>query len=635
MGAFGKEVLAMGKKILKTSKAATALSTAVLIAGSPILAAVHAAGTNDFTLTADTYDVKAGDVVNVKVGFSPDTEGAAGFTLLLHYDPEEVEVYVPAAGDPKFNVGSDFSVITNYGGTEGVVKIVGANLSSSNIRNATDIALAQFTVLDGAEGDIDYWLEVDTIVSWDGNGYVKAPYTAPGADKPLSIDVEGVKTTSQTAPETTTTKEETTTTTTTVKETETTTTTAPAETVTTTTPTETAAPAPETTTEEQTATVTETSAAAETSQTVSEVPVSVTETEKVTEEEPEDGADDDALYSFSGKLEEGQTAQFGMDIYDYIPDRSKKYDIKFGFETTGYMSGGVGTSVNGEWTVQTAVQESAGKGTWVFRNYDLEPSSSMVYMQVYHLAENAEFRITSVEVVPAKGSQDEWYYYEDGDNNDNSQEPEESVTTTVTEAPAVTEKPAEVTSAAQEVTETVTTRPAEQAPVADTSKAAEIAVKPVETEKFDPDKNYVVTKPEVAAAADSSESKSEEVPSSVPEKSADSQPDSSVSDSVSSSAGDNNSIAGDQNSSAAAPVSSDSSSSSAAGTGSDSSKTTPEKVLNTVNSANEQANKNPNTGSENSGLKAFRLMFMAAALEVIYTLFATVYNKVSGKKDVK
>ena len=44
--------------------------------------------------------------------------------------------------DSAYNVGSKFSVITNYVSSEGTVKIVGANLSSTNITSKTDIALA-------------------------------------------------------------------------------------------------------------------------------------------------------------------------------------------------------------------------------------------------------------------------------------------------------------------------------------------------------------------------------------------------------------------------------------------------------------------------------------------------------------
>ncbi len=39
-----------------------------------------------------------------------------------------------------YNVGSKFSVITNYVASSGTIKIVGANLTGSNIKDSTDLA---------------------------------------------------------------------------------------------------------------------------------------------------------------------------------------------------------------------------------------------------------------------------------------------------------------------------------------------------------------------------------------------------------------------------------------------------------------------------------------------------------------
>ena len=86
-----------------------------------------------------------------------------------------------------YNVGSKFSVITNYVASSGTIKIVGANLTGSNIKDSTDLALATFKVKDGVTGKINYWVEVETMVAEADGGYKSVSYSAPTEGSPLTV----------------------------------------------------------------------------------------------------------------------------------------------------------------------------------------------------------------------------------------------------------------------------------------------------------------------------------------------------------------------------------------------------------------------------------------------------------------
>ena len=238
-------------KKLKINKMALSVATAFLMLTSIVSTVASASGGNEIKLTSDKNFAQAGDSINVKASLDPDKTGVAGFTIDLHYDPSKVTVYVPTdeESESTYNVGSKFSVITNYVASSGTIKIVGANLTGSNIKDSTDLALATFKVKDGVTGKINYWVEVETMVAEADGGYKSVSYSAPTEGSPLTVSAgEEITTTPATttttasskAEATTTTSKSTTTTTTTTAKTTTkskatTTTTAKSEKVTTTT----------------------------------------------------------------------------------------------------------------------------------------------------------------------------------------------------------------------------------------------------------------------------------------------------------------------------------------------------------------------------------------------------------------
>lgn len=405
-------------KKLKINKIALSAATAFLMLTSIVSTVASASGGNEIKLTSDKTFAQAGDSINVTASLEPDKTGVAGFTIDLHYDPSKVTVYVPteAESEGAYNVGSKFSVITNYVASSGTVKIVGANLTGSNIKDTTDLALATFKVKDGVSGDINYWIDVQTIVAEADGGYKTVSYSAPTEGSPLAVSAGEEVTTPATT--TTSAKSESTTTTskaatTTTKKTETkseTTTTTSSQAVTTTT----AKPDEEVTTttaksEKQTSAVTTTTTASSTAQ-PDEKPLF---TQK----------QGDADFNSETSL------QYGFKLSDYITDYSKHYNIKVGVKSTGNASGAVGALVDGNWSAQSAKLSGGETAQWIYSDLDPARTSDEVFLQLYYLKANADFEITSIEVTPVSETVD---------------------TTAVTKATAAETQPAETTTTSTE-----------------------------------------------------------------------------------------------------------------------------------------------------------------------------------------
>ena len=138
-----KEVILMKK--LKVSKAAIAVSTAVLMTTSLLTPVISASSANRLTLTPDKYEIKPGDRIAVSLDYVPSDSGIAGFTIDVHYDPNAMSIYVP---DKDMSAGSAFSVVTNNEFDDGVIKIVGANMRGTNVSSAGNVTTLYFDVKD-------------------------------------------------------------------------------------------------------------------------------------------------------------------------------------------------------------------------------------------------------------------------------------------------------------------------------------------------------------------------------------------------------------------------------------------------------------------------------------------------------
>ena len=361
-------------KKLKINKMALSVATAFLMLTSIVSTVASASGGNEIKLTSDKNFAQAGDSINVKASLEPDKTGVAGFTIDLHYDPSKVTVYVPTdeESESTYNVGSKFSVITNYVASSGTIKIVGANLTGSNIKDSTDLALATFKVKDGVTGKINYWVEVETMVAEADGGYKSVSYSAPTDGSPLTVSAgEEITTTPATTTTTASSKAEATTTTTAKSEKVTTTTTRPVETTTTTTTAK------------------------------SETQTTTTATSAQPESEPlfthKQG---DADFNSETSL------QFGFKLSDYITDYSQHYNVKVNVKSSGNASGAIGALVDGSWSAQSTKLTGGEEAQWIYSDLDPSRTSDEVFVQLYYLKANADFQIASVEVTPVKEAVD-------------------------------------------------------------------------------------------------------------------------------------------------------------------------------------------------------------------------------------
>lgn len=375
-------------KKLKINKVALSVATAFLMLTSIVSTVASASGGNEIKLTSDKNFAQPGDSINVKASLEPDKTGVAGFTIDLHYDPSKVTVYVPTdeESESTYNVGSKFSVITNYVASSGTIKIVGANLTGSNIKDSTDLALATFKVKDGVTGKINYWVEVETMVAEADGGYKSVSYSAPTEGSPLTVSAgEEITTTPATTTTTASSKAEATTTTS-KSTTTTTTTTAKTTTKSEATTTTTAKPAETTTT---------------TTTAKSETQTTTTATSAQPESEPlfthKQG---DADFNSETSL------QYGFKLSDYITDYSQHYNVKVNVKSSGNASGAIGALVDGSWSAQSTKLTGGEETQWIYSDLDPSRTSDEVFVQLYYLKANADFQVASVEVTPVKEAVD-------------------------------------------------------------------------------------------------------------------------------------------------------------------------------------------------------------------------------------
>jgi len=367
---------------LRYSKFMLAVSVAVLTVTSFLtILGSSASDVNEITLKAGKQSVVRGERINVSVGFVPDKEGAAGFSIELYYDPDKVTVHIPDDREAAetYNVQSKFSVITNYSYASGVIRIVGANLNSTNVTSQTLLSLASFDVKNNAEGDIRFSTEVKTLVRLSDSGYVNAPYSA--GDLTVKVSVPVVTTTAK--PVTTTT-----TTTTTPATTTTTTTTTPVTTTTT------------TTTTPVTTTTTTTTKPVTTTTTTTTKPVTTTTTTKPLsiKDDPEDG-ELFAYFREGSDFNSQESVYYRIPLKKYITDKTKHYDVKIAVQASGNANGGLSMMSDGEYIKQDSKLRTRSEEIWTLEDIDPMAVTSDIYVTLYYLKANSEFKVNSVEFV--------------------------------------------------------------------------------------------------------------------------------------------------------------------------------------------------------------------------------------------
>ncbi len=423
---------------LKVNKAALSCATAVMMVTQMVsMLGTSASAANEIRLVTDKTSAAPGERISVSVDYIPNEAGASGMTLELHYDPDQVEVHIPTAQEAEtiYNVPSSFSVITNYAYSEGIVRIIGANLLNTNIENETSLTLASFDVREFCEGDIEFWVDVETMVTATDGGFEASPFmTSPisvsgpeVSDEPYNggyygpedddeeydeytevveddeeeeveivydeselendpdyeIDDDGEPVTypeSSADDETTTTPQPVTTTTTTTEAA-----------VTTTTP----EAATTTTTIAQAAAVEETKQSTTTTK-AAEAPAYDLE-EESSEEAP--------LFSYhqsEGDFNSEEIVSYNIHAADYVTDYSKHYDVMINVQASANANGGVGMIINGQYLKQNNKLRTGGEETWVVEDLDPMSLGSDLVVALYYMKANSDFSVNSVKFVERK-----------------------------------------------------------------------------------------------------------------------------------------------------------------------------------------------------------------------------------------
>lgn len=422
--------------------------TAAMLTLTSAVATVNAAQRNEITLKSSADSAAGGETFEITLGYEPDSTGASGFTVDLHYDPEAISLnveqsaeYVPSGG---------FAIVTNFDAAEGTVRVVGANLTGDNVTEDTELARLSFTVNEGASGDIDFWTEVDTLVAADGEDFINVDYHAYGPYDPFTVagpaDSQSDETSS--AEETTTTETET---------------------------------EPEYSTPDETVTseaeqTTESESEPEQSLPEEYVPPQTQAPEETAPTEMPSERPDGSRSEDSGALfvhtqgdsdyNNEEALQYAFSPYDYITETDQTVDISVEISSTGSAQGGIGMLTSEGWTIygcSTDGDSDGGSEIWTANAVDLGDVLGDIAVQLYYLKNNSEFKVKSVSIKPTAN---------DTDTSDEPQTTEPQVTEPavteptadeiVTQQPAVTEAPVTEMTVSETQTSETTDLPTER-----------------------------------------------------------------------------------------------------------------------------------------------------------------------------
>lgn len=373
----------MNKKFHKFALSAAAAVFTITTA----VTTVSAAQKNRLVLSCGSDNAQAGDVITVDLRYIPDLAGAAGFTIDLCYDPDAVSLSIPADGG--YVTAGGFSVVRNFTYSNGRVRLVGANMTGSNVTEETVLTELDFTVNDGYYGDIPFWTEVDSFVSFDGENYINADFNSSGPYTPFTVTGPSKPADSE---ETVTDAEQT------VEQSA-----------------EQDVPQPEETASSDTQTLPETvlppdtSADTEETQDTHEETEGQSETDGQQEVDGQQESDGQAATMFSHKqgnvdYNNETPVQYSFSPYDYLTEDASVVDISVSVNSTGTASGGIGMQTSEGWKIYNCSSDGSGEAVWTAESVDLSDVSGDIAVQLYYLKNNSEFEINSITAVPSAQS---------------------------------------------------------------------------------------------------------------------------------------------------------------------------------------------------------------------------------------
>ncbi len=370
----------MNKKFHKFALSAAAAVFTITTAVST----VSAAQKNRLVLSCGSDNAQAGDVITVDLRCIPDLAGAAGFTIDVCYDPEAVSLSVPADGG--YVTAGGFSVVRNFTYSDGRVRLVGANMTGSNVTEETVLTELDFTVNDGYYGDIPFWTEVDSFVSFDGENYINADFSSSGPYTPFTVT--GPSKPADSAESVTDTSEQTVTD---VPQTE------PQQ-----------EQPPEETTSSDTQTLPETVLPPDTSADTEETD-NQQEVDGQVESDGQEESDGQTETMFSHKQGNADynnetPLQYSFSPYDYLAEDASLVDISVSVSSTGTASGGIGMQTSEGWKIYNCSSDGSGEAVWTAESVDLSDVSGDIAVQLYYLKNNSEFEINAITAVPSAQS---------------------------------------------------------------------------------------------------------------------------------------------------------------------------------------------------------------------------------------
>lgn len=413
---------------MRFPKTALSITTAVVTLASTVTA-VNAAQRNEITLSSSQSSAQSGETFNITLGYQPDDVGASGFTIDLHYDTEAVNLNIPSDGG--YTSAGEFAVVTNFEAQDGVIRIVGANLSGGNVTNNVTLGNFSFTVKDGYHGDISFWTDVTTLVATEGENFVNVDFRAYGPYDPFVVDGPAQETTT-TPPQTTAPETE-------APETE---------------PPETAEPVQTEAPKDEEEIVTEPELP---DNYIPEIPEEPESPEELPETDNENTEPSEALFHHSQGGEDynnEEPVQYSFSPYDYIDDVDGNVDISVSVSSDGSTQGGIGMLTSDGWVIYGGEIEDGSEEVWTAEDVDLDDVYGDISVQLYYQRNNSDFYINSISVTPA-GSElipdediyepedEDIYDGEDGTDSDISddyepQQPADSVPDEITDDTADT-----------------------------------------------------------------------------------------------------------------------------------------------------------------------------------------------------
>ena len=428
-------------------------AAAAVMTLTTVVTSVDATGKNNITIEADRASVSAGESFGLLVGLDTDNVGVSGFTIDFHYDSDAVSLNIP--DESEYAPDSKFALVTNFEYADGIVRIVGANMTGSNVKGQTVIADLGFTVKDGYDGDIGFWTQVQDLVYTDGDEFVNAEFTAYGEydrytvknDTPVvtaAPETEPIVTEPETQPET--------------------------ETETVSSETETEPQLPETFIPPETVLIPETTLPETEPATDTETE---TETEPVSEPPEESLPDEDGETDTQPEEEEPQSGdvlfEHRQGSEDFVGETDLQYifdpsvytdaegtvDISVTVESDGTASGGIGMQTDDGWKIYSANADGSGETVWSAEDVDLSEVSGSIAVQLYYLEHDSDFKITSISITSdgAEAPAPEETPADDGEQSDDGSE---IPLPAVPEPAEVPDEDEQVTSAPDAVPETET-----------------------------------------------------------------------------------------------------------------------------------------------------------------------------------